>query len=107
MKANICILILGTLAAHASAQTQQLDRSDRILHQASDLMPWCEAEARYRYMLQGVSTFQWSGSYHDRSNMLFVEGHLRAGGEDVAVHCRAVSGARTQDAVIEIDAQPG
>lgn len=76
---------------------------DRVIEQASDLVAWCKAEAEAHYIAQGVTPYQWTASYHDRSNVLYVDGKLRADGRDVAVQCRIARGAREQHGIIEID----
>ena len=70
--------------------------------QASELFPWCEAEARAHFGGKSVTTYQWSGRYYDRGNVLFVEGTIRANGKDVPVACRVARGGRERYAVVEI-----
>ena len=70
--------------------------------QASELLPWCEAEARAHFVGMGITTYQWTGRYYDSGNVLFVEGKLRANGNDVPVACRVAKGGRERHAVVEI-----
>jgi len=88
---------LLTGAFHASGHEH------RIISQASDLVPWCKAEAEARYVARNITPYNWSASYHDRGNVLYVDGKLRADGEDVTVHCRIAGGARDEYATIEFD----
>ena len=74
-----------------------------IFNQASELVPWCKSEAEARYIGKGVTPYQWTASYYDRSNVFYVEGKLRANDKDVPVTCRVARGAREQYATIEID----
>jgi len=74
-----------------------------VIAQASDLVPWCKAEAEARYVAKNLATYQWTASYRQDGNMLIVDGKLRVHGEDVAVHCRIASGAREDYAVVEIE----
>ena len=76
---------------------------ERIIRQASELVPWCKAKAEYMYMAKGESTYQWAALYHDKSNMLYVDGKLRVHSDDVPVRCRLPSGGREADALIEIE----
>lgn len=92
------VLTLALLAAPAAAQ----DHREIEFHQASQLLIWCETEARAHYAGRGVETYQWTGRYYDRGNTLFVEGRIRAGGEDIPVACRVARGARERYAVVEI-----
>jgi len=73
-----------------------------IISQASDLVSWCKAEAEARYVARNITPYNWTASYHERGNVLYVDGKLRVDGEDVAVHCRIASGARDEYATIEI-----
>lgn len=76
---------------------------DRIIGQASELVSWCRAEAEAHYVAKGITPYQWTSSYHDKGNVLHVDGRLRVHGNDVEVHCRIARGAREKYAVIEID----
>lgn len=82
------------------------DDDEIIFSQASELLPWCRAEAEAHYIGKGVTPYQWTGRYYDRSNVLYVEGRLRADGKDVEVRCRVARDARERYAVIEIDGSP-
>jgi len=75
----------------------------RIISLASDLLPWCKAEAEARYIAENITPYQWTASYHDSGNALFVDAKLRVHGDDVAVRCRIAAGAREEYATIEID----
>ncbi|MFY2763706.1 hypothetical protein [Arenimonas sp. MALMAid1274] len=75
---------------------------DRVFQRASELVPWCKAEAEAHFVGRGETTYQWTSSYHDRGNVLHVEGKLRVEGADIGVHCRIARGAREQYATIEI-----
>lgn len=90
------------LFACAPLVVAQEHRHELEFHQASELLPWCEAEARAHFVGQGVTPYQWTGRYYDKGNMLVVEGRIRANGEDVPVACRVARGARERYAVIEI-----
>lgn len=104
-----CILPLSLLLApalvHAQNASQPLPypQQERILGAEADLNVWCEQEARAHFASRNVEAYQWTSRYFNRSNMLFVEGTLRAGGKDVAVRCQAATGARERDASITID----
>ena len=91
--------VLGFALLPASAH----DDDEIVFTQASELLPWCRAEAEAHYVGRGVTPYQWTGRYYDRSNVLYVEGRLRAGGKDVEVRCRVARDARERYAVIEID----
>lgn len=77
--------------------------NERVIRQASELVPWCKAKAEYHYMLMGMQTFQWTARHYSRTNELHVDGKIRVHGEDVVVRCRMTSGEREQTATIEID----
>lgn len=74
-----------------------------VVHQASELVSWCEAEARAHFVGRGATPYQWTASYHERGNVLHVAGRLRVDGDDIAVRCRIARGARLQHGIIEID----
>lgn len=93
------LALIACLAAPAAAQ----DRTEIVFNQASELVPWCKAEAEAHYIGQGITPFQWTARYHDRSNVLYVEGRLRVHGDDVTVNCRVARGARERHAIMEID----
>ncbi len=87
--------------AFSAASAQQYD--EQVFNQASELVPWCKSEAEARYIAKGITPFQWTARYYDRSNVLYVEGKLRAHGDDVPVTCRVARGARERYATVEID----
>ena len=103
---KVLVMTIGSilLLALQFISTQAYTFNDeRIIRQASELVPWCKAKAEYMYMAKGEFTYQWTASYHDKSNMLYVDGKLRVHSDDVPVRCRLPSGGREADALIEID----
>lgn len=75
----------------------------QVIDRASQLVPWCRAEAEERFVAKGLTPYQWSASYHDRGKMLHVSGRLRVEGRDVEVRCRIARGSNDHYATIEID----
>ncbi|MCF7221080.1 hypothetical protein [Marilutibacter chinensis] len=96
---NVLLAFALCLSAPASAH----DDDEWVFYQASELVPWCRQEAEALYIGLGMTPYQWAASYHDRSNVLYVQGRLRVHGDDVAVRCRVARGARERYAVIEVD----
>ena len=101
---EICVRHFAAIALvvlSSSAKAQQYNPI--VFNQASELIPWCKAEAEARYIEKGVTPYQWTARYYERSNVLYVEGKLRANDKDVPVNCRVARGAREQYATIEIE----
>lgn len=96
------VLMLVAASALAGIPPIPVDR-DKVINQASELVPWCKAEAEYRYLLKDITPYQWAASYHDRSGVLFVDGKLRVHDQDVVVRCHVMQGMRGTSAAIEID----
>ncbi len=97
-------LVLATAVFACSFQlAAQAHHHELEFSQASELMPWCESEARAHFVGKGVTTYQWTGRYYDRGNVLLVEGKLRANGNDVPVACRVARGGRERYAIVEIN----
>ena len=99
MRYGYALILAASLSTTAVAQ----EYNEIVFNQASELVPWCKSEAEARYIARGITPFQWTARYYDRSNVLFVEGKLRADGEDVPVNCRVARGARERYATVEID----
>ncbi|WP_457005719.1 hypothetical protein [Luteimonas sp. A501] len=96
-------LVLATAILACSPQlAAQHHHHELEFHQASELLPWCEAEARAHFVGKGATPYQWTGRYYDKGNVLFVEGKIRANGNDVPVACRVARGGRERYVVIEI-----
>lgn len=81
-----------------------VDPDDGVIQLASELEPWCRAEAEARMVAQGKTVYGWTSSQVSRGNVLHVEGKLRVQGADVAVHCRIARGARLRYASIDLQA---
>ena len=90
------LLLLAALPALAH-------RGERVISQASELEPWCKSEVEARYVAMNITPYQWAASYHDSSNVLYVDGRLRVHDDDVTVRCRIARGAREEYGTIEID----
>jgi hypothetical protein len=75
----------------------------RPLSQASELVPWYKAEAEAPYVARNVTPYQWTASYHESGNILYVEGKLRVHSQDVSVRCNVPRGAAEDYATIQID----
>jgi hypothetical protein len=99
MKILYPMLLAGVLpaAAHDAVDSPH----ERTITLASQLAPWCRAEAEARVVAEGGTPYQWASSYHERGNVLHVEGTLRVDGEDIGVRCRIARGAREFYASIE------
>ena len=93
------------LAGTASAQERSTHHLDHeiVFTSASQLLSWCEQEARAHYAGQGLSTYQWTGRHFESGNTLHAEGKIRADGNDVPVACAAAKGATERYAVLRID----
>jgi len=102
MRIVAAVLVLVAVSAFAGNPPLPVDR-DKVINQASELVPWCKAEAEYRYLQKDITPYQWTASYHDRSGILFVDGKLRVHDEDVVVRCHVGQGMRGTYAAIEID----
>lgn len=101
MKLMVALLMI---IAFFPAYSHDKDHDDDVvIYSASELRPWCESEAKARYIGKGVTPYQWTASHHDRSNVLYVNGRLRVHGDNVEVRCRIARGAREKYATIEID----
>src|SRR5688500_12895000 len=67
MKAIAAVLLAAALPA--SAHDAAVDpHHERTISTASQLAPWCRAEAEARVVAQGATPYQWTASYHDRVN---------------------------------------
>ena len=99
------VAIALALAGTANAQVPPTHHTDHeiVFTSASQLLPWCEQEARAHFAGQGVSTYQWTGRHFESGNTLHAEGKIRADGNDVPVTCAAAKDARERYAVIKID----
>ena len=94
---------VATIFALAFATSTMAHDHTRTINQASELVPWCKAEAESRYVAKNITPYQWAASYRERSNVFYVDGRLRVHGDDVAIRCRIARGAREEYATIEID----
>ena len=98
MKRLSTVLLLA-IAAPALAHYDD----NQVIYEASTLVTWCRAEAEMRYRVQNITPYQWTASHHNENDTLYVDGKLRVHGDDVAVRCRMLRGARTATATVEID----
>lgn len=96
------LALAGPVFAHDD-QAHRPAREDIVFTSASQLLNWCEQEARAHYAGQGTATYQWTGRHFEDGNTLHAEGKLRAGGNDVPVTCLAARGARERYATVTID----
>ena len=104
MRIVIAVLILA-FSGISTAQEQSGHHPDHeiVFGSASQLLSWCEQEARAHFAGNGLSTYQWTGRHFERGNTLHAEGKLRADGNDVPVTCLVARGARERYAVIRIN----
>jgi hypothetical protein len=105
MRSFVLLALLAGIAQPASAQAPPPvppPDAERVINAASELVPWCRAEAEARFVAEGRAIYQWSASHHSRGNTLFVNGRLRVEGVDYLVDCRIARGAREYYASIRI-----
>ena len=100
---GLAVTALLVIAGSAPATGDHESHHNRVINQASELVSWCRSEAEARYIAKNITPYQWTASFHDDSNVLYVDGKLRVHGDDVAVRCRIAQGARVQYAIISID----
>lgn len=79
------------------------DLHERVIHRASDLVPWCREEAEAIVIGRGGTPYQWTASWHDRGDVIHVDGKLRVDGKDIGVSCRIARGARERYASLEFN----
>lgn len=104
MRSAIMLLAFSLATpAFARGDGAQQHAHEIVFSAASQLLAWCEGEARAHFGGQGITTYQWTGRHFERGNTLHAEGKLRADGNDVPVTCQASRGARESDATIRID----
>ena len=97
------LLLVSTLAHSQGQEPAQAYLQERVIASAFELSGWCEQEARRRYTARSVTPYQWTSSYYDRSDVLYVDGRIRVHGETIVVSCRIARGAQERYAAIEID----
>ena len=90
-----CAAIAGDHPGHSKGR-------EIVFSSASQLLTWCEQEARAHYAGQGMATYQWTGRHFESGNTLHAEGKIRADGNDVPVVCTAAKGARERHAAIKV-----
>lgn len=100
------LLPLTLLAFSSTLAAQEQPYHELEFHQAQELTPWCQSEARAYFAGKGIATYQWSARYYEKGNLLIVEGTIRANGNDVPVTCRVAKGARERYAVVEVSDTP-
>lgn len=107
MRAMVAFVALALAGAACAGDQKPAHAEDEIVFgSASQLLSWCEQEARARFAGQGVTTYQWTGRHFESGNTLHAEGKIRAGGLDVPVTCLAARGARERYATVTVGAAP-
>ncbi|MFC0154815.1 hypothetical protein ACFFJ4_14685 [Xanthomonas dyei] len=101
------LALIGITATQAVAQNVVQYVPEPLLMNGSDLVPVCRRAAETHYLAQGASVYNWTASYHDRGDGLYVDGRLRANGNTVSVHCSATRGSRERDLLMKIDETGG
>lgn len=93
------LTIVLSLVAFAAAAHQE----DVPITTAGELRAWCEMESHALFIGQGITPYNWSASYWDEGNVLFVEGSWRVGNKEAVIECRIARGAQTRYAAMSID----
>ena len=96
------LLLASSPAVIPSDRPGHSNDHEIVFGSASQLLSWCEQEARAHYASQGIATYQWTGRHFESGNTLHAEGKIRAGGNDVPVVCRAAKGARERHAAVKV-----
>ncbi|MBB5863696.1 hypothetical protein [Xanthomonas sp. 3058] len=104
---SLVVTIAGLVSTQAIAQNVVQYTPEPLLMNGSDLVPVCRRAAETHYLAQGASIYNWTASYHDRGDGLYVDGRLRANGKTVSVHCSAARGARERELILKIDETGG
>ena len=99
----LTIALVLTIAGNGQAQENSRYHSDQeiVFGSASQLLSWCEQEARAYYAGQGITTYQWTGRHFESGNTFHAEGKIRANSIDVPVTCLVARGARERHASIK------
>jgi hypothetical protein len=106
MRHALALLALSLASPLMAHDETTVHDHELVITRASQLVPWCRAEAEAYFVGQGASVYQWTASYRDSGNTLHVDGKLRVDGKDVTVGCRIARGARERYATIEIHDAP-
>ncbi|WP_431793174.1 hypothetical protein [Xanthomonas oryzae] len=107
LHALAAVATLSLAASNAAAQDIVQYTHEPLLMNGSDLVPVCQRAAENHYLAQGASISNWTASYHDRGNGLYVDGRLRVNGNTASVHCTAARGSRERELTMKINETGG
>jgi len=72
------------------------------MQSSTELLEWCEAKTRSHYAGKGITPYNWSASWWEEGNVLFVRGSCRIESEYVTVECHVMRGATKQHAKFKV-----
>jgi hypothetical protein len=76
--------------------------NDRVIENSFELREWCKDESEAYYIAKGITPYNWSDSWWEKGNTLFVKGNWLIGHDHISVECRIAKGARKKYASFEI-----
>lgn len=107
MRFAMAVAILIGFSGLALAEFVEDSDQEIVFMQASELLPWCQAEVEAYYTDRGISTYQQTTRYFERGGTFHVVGRVRAAGRDVPFTCRVSRGLSERYVIIEIDEEDG
>jgi len=93
------LTIVLSLVSFAAAAHQE----DVPITTASELRAWCEMESHALFIGKGITPYNWSASFWEKGNVLFVKGSWRVGNKEAVIDCRIARGAQTRYAAISVN----
>lgn len=100
----IIYLVSGFITLSTYAHELEHDHAhgeDVIIEYSHELLEWCKTETEGYYVANGITPYNWSASWWEKGNTLFVKGHWLIENEHVAVGCRVAKGAKRKYAIFE------
>jgi hypothetical protein len=77
-------------------------RENAIINSATELRDWCKEESEASIIGGGVTPYNWTASYWDQGNVLFVKGKWRVNASNVTVECSIARGAEARFASMTV-----
>jgi len=94
---GMAAFLLSCMVGLASAA----DEDTPITTQA-ELLAWCQAESEAWFVGRQLTPYNWSASFWEKGNVLYVKGSWRVGSQDREVECSVARGARTRYAMMNV-----
>jgi hypothetical protein len=99
---KIIIFIYISLLALPALSNEPVIYVEKIINTTAELKSWCKNESSMYYLAQDITPYNWTASWWNEGNFLFVKGTWKIDKEEQTIQCSIRRGVTEKYAIWKV-----